>query len=61
MAISDARKRANERWNKKNKEAVKYSNYKSYAKTFINDLASLEDLQILKDLIKERETAISNI
>ena len=61
MALSDAKKKANKRWNEKNKEAVKYSNYKSYSKTFISTLANSEDLQILKDLIKEREKAISNI
>ena len=55
MAISDAKKKANRKWNKKNKDAVKYSNYKSYAKTFISTLANSEDLQILKELIKERE------
>ncbi len=55
MAISDAKKQANKRWNQKNKALVKYSNYKSYAKTFISTLANKEDLQFLKDLIVERE------
>jgi len=61
MAVSYAKKQANKRWNEKNKEAVKYSNYKSYSKTFISTLANSEDLQILRKLIDERETAISNI
>jgi hypothetical protein len=61
MAISNAKKQANKRWNEKNKALVKYSNYKSYAKTFISTLANNEDLQILRKLIDERETAISNI
>ena len=61
MAVSDAKKKANQKWNKKNKDAVKYSNYKSYAKTFISTLANSEDLQILRKLIDEREKAISNI
>lgn len=55
MAVSEARKKANQRWNKKNKDAIKYSNYRSYAKTFISTLANNEDLQALKDLIKVRE------
>nr|DAK77447.1 MAG TPA: hypothetical protein [Caudoviricetes sp.] len=55
MAISDAKKKANQRWNKKNKGTIKYSNYRSYAKTFISTLANNEDLQALKDLIKVRE------
>ena len=61
MAISDAKKKANQKWNKKNKDVIKYSNYKSYAKTFISTLANSEDIKMLKELIKERETAISNI
>ena len=55
MAISDARKRANRKWDNSNKEQMKYLRYRSYSKTFINDLANNEDLQVLKDLIKEKE------
>ena len=55
MAISDARKRANKKWDDSNKEQMKYLRYRSYSKTFINDLAKQEDLQVLKDLIKEKE------
>ena len=54
MAISNAKKQANKRWNEKNKALVKYSNYKSYAKTFISTLANNEDLQILRKLIDEK-------
>jgi hypothetical protein len=61
MAVSYAKKQANKRWNEKNKEAVKYSNYKSYSKTFISTLANSEDLQILKQLIEEREKEINII
>ena len=61
MAVSYAKKQANKRWNAKNKEAVKYSNYKSYSKTFISTLANSEDLQILKQLIEEREKEINII
>lgn len=55
MALSDARKRANKKWDDSNKEQIKYLRYRSYSKTFINDLANNEDLQMLKDLIKEKE------
>lgn len=61
MAVSYAKKQANKRWNEKNKEVVKYSNYKSYSKTFISTLANSEDLQILKQLIEEREKEINII
>ena len=55
MAISDAKKKANKKWDDSNKEQMKYLRYRSYSKTFINDLANNEDLQVLKDLIKEKE------
>ena len=60
MAVSYAKKQANKRWNEKNKEAVKYSNYKSYSKTFISTLANSEDLQMLKKCIEEREKDINS-
>ena len=55
MPVSDARKRANKKWDDSNKEQMKYLRYRSYSKTFINDLANSEDLQVLKELIKEKE------
>nr|DAS80743.1 MAG TPA: hypothetical protein [Caudoviricetes sp.] len=58
MAISDAKKKANKKWDDSNKEQMKYLRYRSYSKTFINDLATLEDLQVLKKCIEEREKDI---
>ena len=55
MPVSDARKRANKKWDNSNKEQMKYLRYRSYSKTFISTLANNEDLQMLKDLIKEKE------
>ena len=55
MPVSDARKRANKKWDDSNKEQMKYLRYRSYSKTFITTLANQEDLQVLKDLIKEKE------
>ena len=54
MAISEARKKANKKWDDKNKERMKYLRYRSYAKTFINKLSTVEDLDELSALIKER-------
>lgn len=54
MAISEARKKANKRWDDKNKERMKYLRYRSYAKTFINKLSTVEDLDELSALIEER-------
>ena len=36
--ISEARKRANEKWNEANKEKMKVYRYRSQAKKFIKDL-----------------------
>jgi hypothetical protein len=55
MALSEAKKKANKKWDDSNKEQMKYLRYRSYTKTFITTLANQEDLQILKDLIKEKE------
>ena len=55
MPISDARKRANKKWDNSNKEQMKYLRYRSYSKTFITTLANQEDLQMLKKCIEERE------
>ncbi len=55
MSVSDARKRANKKWDNSNKEQMKYLRYRSYSKTFIKDLANQEDLEMLKDLIIEKE------
>lgn len=54
MAISEARKKANKKWDDKNKERMKYLRYRSYAKTFINKLSTVEDLDELSALIEER-------
>ena len=39
---------------------MKYLRYRSYSKTFIKVLANQEDLQVLKDLIIEREELLKN-
>ncbi|WP_314292875.1 hypothetical protein [Fusobacterium periodonticum] len=37
------------------KDSTKYTNYKSYCKTFILELATLEDIKKIKEWLKERE------
>ena len=54
MAISEARKKANKKWDDNNKERMKYLRYRSYSRTFINKLATLEDLKKLQKTIKNR-------
>lgn len=54
MAISEARKKANKKWDNKNKERMKYLRYRSYTKTFINQLSTVDDLTELSKLIDKR-------
>lgn len=58
MAISEARKKANKKWDDKNKDRMKYLRYRSYAKTFINKLSTVEDLDELSALIEERRKGL---
>ena len=51
---SDAQIKASTKWNTKNKEKMNYIIKKSTAKKFVEDTASLEDLQMLKVLIEEK-------
>lgn len=60
MAISEARKKANKKWDDKNKERMKYLRYRSYTKTFINKLSTVEDLDELSTLIGERRGKIND-
>lgn len=45
----------NRRWAEKNKEHKRYLSYRTTARTFIRKYAKEEDLQELKELIKEKE------
>lgn len=48
----------NKRWAEKNKERRRYLSFKATAKTFIRHYAEPEDLQDLKEMIKEKEKNI---
>lgn len=52
--LSEARRRANKKWNDKNKDKQKVYRYRSSAKKFIRDLASDDDLKELRQMIDER-------
>lgn len=53
--LSEARKRANKKWDEKNKARKAYINKRSTAKSFILNLATKEDLEKMKEYIAERE------
>ncbi|WP_373899262.1 hypothetical protein ACER0A_002290 [Haloimpatiens sp. FM7315] len=46
---------ANQKWESKNKEYASYLKSRSSARSFIRNKATLEDLEELKELIKEKE------
>ena len=53
-ALSEARKRANRKWDEANKQRKAYINKRSIAKSFILKLATKEDLETLEGYIAER-------
>ena len=53
--ISEARERANKKWNEKNREYASYLRSRSSARSFIRNKATLEDLKELEELIEERK------
>lgn len=54
--ISEARRRATKKWNDKNKDKQRIYQYRSYARKFIRDLATEQDLKELQMLINQRLT-----
>lgn len=51
---------ANKRWQEKNKEHAKYLSNRSRTRSFIRNHATLEDIEELKQLIKEREDLLQS-
>lgn len=54
MAISESKKKANKKWNDKNKERMRYLNSRSAARSFIRNKSTVEDLDELSALIEKR-------
>ena len=52
--LTDAKKRANEKWKNKNKDKQRVYQYRSIARTYVRKYASLDDLLELKTMIIER-------
>ena len=52
ISLIEAKKKANEKWNEKNKDRVKYLSWRARAKSFIEKAATLEDLE---ELIREKK------
>lgn len=52
--LSESRKKANAKWDAKNKERKRYINKRSTAKSFVLNLATKDDLDQIEKFIKER-------
>ncbi|MFH5810360.1 hypothetical protein [Companilactobacillus sp. FL22-1] len=52
--LSEARIKANKKWDEKNKERASYLRSRSSAKSFIKNKATKEDIEMLKDVMKKR-------
>lgn len=55
MAVSESQKKANKSYREKNPKKNQYLSYRSTARGFINNHATLDDLEELKLLISKRE------
>ncbi|RVU71764.1 MULTISPECIES: hypothetical protein [Lactobacillus] len=53
--LSEARKKANAKWDAKNRSRKNYITKRSVAKNFILKLATKEDLKQIKEYIQQRE------
>lgn len=56
--LSEARKKANKKWNDNNKARMAYLNKRSSAKNFILKLATQEDLKAMEQYIEQRKKAL---
>ena len=52
--VSDSQKRAKQKWDSNNKEKNRIYRYRSYARKFVRDLATDDDLRELQKMISER-------
>ncbi|MCC4478053.1 hypothetical protein LMB76_07465 [Limosilactobacillus reuteri] len=52
--VSEAQQRAKKKWDDKNKNKNRIYRYRSYARKFIRDLATNDDLKELDELIHNR-------
>lgn len=52
--LSEARIKANKKWDEKNRERTSYLRSRSSAKSFIKNKATKEDIDMLKEVMKKR-------
>ena len=54
LMVTEAEKRAKKKWDAKNKDKNRIYRYRSYARKFVRDLATEDDLKELHKLIDDR-------
>ena len=54
MVLTDAQKRANEKWHKNHRERANYIAMRSSARSFIRKKSTLDDLKELQEIIENR-------
>lgn len=59
--MTDARKRANKKWAENNREHRNYLSKRSSARSFIRNHATMDDLNELEEIIKEKKEALEMI
>ena len=52
--VSEAQQRAKKKWDDKNKDKNRIYRYRSYARKFVRDLATEDDLKELRKMIDDR-------
>jgi hypothetical protein len=57
--VSEAQRKANKKWDEKNKERKSYINKRSTAKSFILNLATQEDLENIEKYVEQRKDELS--
>lgn len=58
---SEAQRNADKKWREKNREHANYLRNRTSARCFIRNRATLEDIEELKVLMKERLKVLNNI
>ena len=56
--VSEAQRKANKKWDEKNKERKSYINKRSTAKSFILNLTTQEDLETIKKYVEQRKNEL---
>lgn len=52
---TEAQKRARDKWNEKNKAKKKVYSYRSYTRKFIEEMATIDDIKQIKEMVAKRE------